>query len=68
MKNATIQASTFAFLTDLKANNNREWFAVNKSRYEQAHQNVIQFADSLLEKMILHDNISTASGKASLVL
>lgn len=66
MKNATIQASTFAFLTDLKTNNNREWFATNKSRYDQAHQNVIQFADSLLEKMILHDNISTASGKASL--
>jgi uncharacterized protein (TIGR02453 family) len=66
MKNATIQTSTFAFLNDLKKNNNREWFAEHKPRYEQAHQNMIQFADSLLEKLIVHDNISTASGKASL--
>jgi len=66
MKNTSIQTSTFAFLNDLKKNNNREWFAENKSRYEQAHQNMIQFADSLLEKLIVHDNISTASGKASL--
>lgn len=66
MKNSPIQSSTFAFLNDLKNNNNREWFAEHKPRYEQAHQNMIQFADSLLEKMIVHDNISTASGKASL--
>lgn len=66
MKNTSIQSSTFAFLNDLKNNNNREWFAEHKPRYEQAHQNMIQFADSLLEKMIVHDNISTASGKASL--
>ena len=25
----------FAFLTDLRANNNREWFAANKQRYEE---------------------------------
>ena len=66
MKNTSIQTSTFAFLNDLKKNNNREWFAENKPRYEQAHQNMIQFADSLLEKLIVHDHISTASGKASL--
>lgn len=27
--------STFQFLKDLKANNNRDWFAENKSRYEE---------------------------------
>ena len=26
--------ATFQFLTDLKANNDREWFAENKHRYE----------------------------------
>jgi uncharacterized protein (TIGR02453 family) len=36
---ATRQASfgpeLFSFLTDLRANNNREWFAANKQRYEE---------------------------------
>ena len=39
MAEATKQASfgpeLFSFLTDLRANNNREWFAANKDRYEQ---------------------------------
>jgi uncharacterized protein (TIGR02453 family) len=39
MARATIEASfgpgLFSFLTDLRANNNREWFAANKDRYEQ---------------------------------
>src|SRR5215467_10211615 len=39
MAEATKQASfgpeLFSFLTDLKANNNREWFAANKQRYEE---------------------------------
>jgi len=39
MAEATKQASfgpgLFSFLTDLRANNNREWFAANKQRYEE---------------------------------
>lgn len=61
-----IQKSTLDFLSILKANNNREWFQTNKAVYEKAHQNTIAFADSLLEKMRIHDSIETASGKASL--
>lgn len=61
-----IQRSTLDFLSILQANNNREWFQTNKAVYEKAHQNTIAFADSLLEKMRIHDNIETASGKASL--
>ncbi|MGV3611231.1 MAG: DUF2461 domain-containing protein [Fluviicola sp.] len=61
-----IQQSTLDFLSALKANNKREWFQDNKAVYEKAHQNTITFADSLLEKMRIHDNIETASGKASL--
>lgn len=61
-----IQQSTLDFLSILKANNNREWFQANKTVYEKAHQNTIAFADSLLEKMRMHDHIETASGKASL--
>lgn len=61
-----IQQSTLRFLEVLKANNNRDWFQANKALYEQAHGNVIAFADALLDKMRIHDQIETASGKASL--
>lgn len=61
-----IQQSTLNFLEVLKANNNRDWFQANKAVYERAHQNVIAFADSLLDKMRIHDHLETASGKASL--
>ncbi len=63
---AMIQQYTLDFLSDLKANNNRDWFQTNKGTYEKAHQNTIAFADSLLEKMRIHDSIETPSGKASL--
>lgn len=61
-----IKQTTFDFLQDLKENNNRDWFAVNKPRYEKEHKSVIAFADELLANMATHDNIETASGKASL--
>lgn len=66
MSNTIILPETFLFITDLTSNNNREWFAANKPRYEQALKNVTAFADSLLSGMNTHDNLSTASGKASL--
>lgn len=61
-----IKQTTFDFLQDLKENNNRDWFAGNKPRYEKEHKSVIAFADELLANMTTHDNIETASGKASL--
>lgn len=61
-----IQQSTLNFLSVLKANNTRDWFQTNKAVYEHAHQNVIAFADALLDKMRIHDQIETPSGKASL--
>lgn len=63
---AKLNKSTYQFLKDLKNNNNREWFQENKSYYTQAHNNAIEFADSLLEKLNSHDNIETPSGKKSL--
>ena len=66
MKSTVIPASAFQFLQDLAANNNREWFAENKLRYQREHQAVIGFADALLTEMKAHDLISTPSGKASL--
>jgi uncharacterized protein (TIGR02453 family) len=35
MKQASFGRELFSFLSDLRANNNREWFAANKDRYEQ---------------------------------
>jgi uncharacterized protein (TIGR02453 family) len=66
MKNIIIQKSTLKFLKDLKQNNNRDWFNLNKSLYLDAHQNMISFADGLIIEMNKHDVIENESGKKSL--
>ena len=63
---ASLKKSTLGFLEELKKNNNREWFAENKSRYEEEREKVILFADELLLEMQKHDKIQTISGKKSL--
>ncbi len=54
------------FLSVLKKNNNREWFNENKSLYLEAHGQLVAFADALLGKMNVHDQIETPTGKKSL--
>jgi uncharacterized protein (TIGR02453 family) len=66
MKNPKIERSTFTFLTKLARNNDRDWFAKNKSAYELAKQNVETFVDGLIKKMNVHDSIETPSSKKSL--
>jgi uncharacterized protein (TIGR02453 family) len=66
MSQSTIRQSTFQFLTDLSANNNREWFAENKAQYQSSLENMIGFADALLAEMSKHDLIETPSGKKAL--
>lgn len=39
---------TLSFLRDLKSNNNREWFAANRARYEHARQLTVELADRLI--------------------
>jgi uncharacterized protein (TIGR02453 family) len=46
-----IQRHTYDFLKELVENNNREWFQLNKERYEQARENVIEFTSELLKLM-----------------
>ncbi|MEL7220392.1 MAG: DUF2461 domain-containing protein [Bacteroidota bacterium] len=53
----SIQPSVFQFLKDVKANNNRDWFAENKSRYTTAHNNFKQFANGLHDLMSMQDEI-----------
>jgi uncharacterized protein (TIGR02453 family) len=43
-----INSSTFNFLSDLASNNNRDWFLLNKDRFENARLNVLNFASDVL--------------------
>ncbi|MDR0419484.1 MAG: DUF2461 domain-containing protein [Prevotellaceae bacterium] len=43
-----IEKSTLQFLKDLSKNNNREWFADNKSRYLAAKENAEHFATQMV--------------------
>ena len=60
-----IPASTFAFLKELKQNNNREWFNEHKQQFLIEQDFVIDFAEHLLAKLSRHDVIETTSGKKS---
>jgi uncharacterized protein (TIGR02453 family) len=66
MPKIAIKKETIDFLKKLSKNNSREWFSAHKEKYTAAHNNVIEFASSLLVEMKKHDNIETASGKDSL--
>ncbi|MGB0389940.1 MAG: DUF2461 domain-containing protein [Salibacteraceae bacterium] len=61
----TISKNTISFLDNLSKNNNRDWFTENKPTYLEAHENIIGFADKVLEILNTFDKIETASGKKS---
>jgi len=50
-----IQPETLAFITDVANNNNREWFAAHKDRYELAKADVLQFVDKLIPLLAAAD-------------
>lgn len=50
-----IERTTFDFLAQLKANNNRAWFEENKSVYLSSKQNVLNFVTELLAQMSQFD-------------
>jgi uncharacterized protein (TIGR02453 family) len=43
-----INPQTLDFLKELIKNNNREWFQANKTAYDKARENVIEFATELI--------------------
>ena len=49
-----IPADTLPFLTELKANNNREWFNEHKPRYTALQAELIDFIDQLIGTLISH--------------
>ena len=58
--------NTIKFLAELDANNNRNWFQANRLMYEQSHEDMLEFADRLIDEMSSHDLIETISAKRSL--
>lgn len=59
-------ASAFKFITDLKQNNDRNWFAANKPAYLEEHSQVVAFAGRMLHELNLHDVIETPNGAKSM--
>jgi uncharacterized protein (TIGR02453 family) len=57
MENTVITADALNFLTDLKQNNNREWFELHKSRFKSLETEVKRFYTNLMDKMKEHDEI-----------
>jgi uncharacterized protein (TIGR02453 family) len=43
-----LHASTLKFISDLKKNNNKPWFDVNRKRYEEAKADFVSFVDILI--------------------
>lgn len=61
-----IHLSGLSFLTALKENNNREWFNAHKTIFQEEQALLEIFAQQLLQKLSLHDQIETPSGKSSM--
>jgi len=57
MNQTTIQPELFQFLNELGANNNREWFAEHKPRFQELDKAVKAFGKALEEEMLKHDMV-----------
>jgi uncharacterized protein (TIGR02453 family) len=53
----TIQKPTLAFLSDLRKNNDKEWFNNNRSRYNEARANFELFVQMVIDEIIKFDPI-----------
>jgi len=54
---AIVNPSIFKFLTDLKKNNTREWFAENKEYYQREEEQIKDFFTAINESLSAIDNI-----------
>ena len=57
MAEATITKDVIGFLKELKANNNREWFAENKKRFKAVESVAKDFYNALMDQLNTHDEI-----------
>lgn len=60
-----IAQDTFDFLTDLKENNNREWFLLEKERYDAALADVKAFITAIITELSGMDPLITTDIKAA---
>lgn len=51
-----LQTTTIKFLKELKKNNNREWFDVNRKSYENAKADFLNLVNEVLHEMQLKDS------------
>ncbi|WP_127124979.1 DUF2461 domain-containing protein [Pseudoflavitalea rhizosphaerae] len=65
-KQPQIPASSLRFLNQLSKNNNRDWFQLHKTEFQQEQEKMAAFAEALLQALSLHDQLETRSGKESL--
>lgn len=61
-----ITKKTVNFLKEIKKNNNKPWFEENRSMYEESHEEMITFAESLMDEMSKIDTLIPMTGKKSL--
>lgn len=61
-----IQKSTFTFLRAIAKNNNRDWFAENKAKYQAAHADVVSFMGELLTEYGKYEAIPEQDPKKSI--
>lgn len=52
-----ISKAALDFLSELQLNNNRDWFAENKSRFEKHQKAFKTFLEEIHEKFVAHDSI-----------
>lgn len=52
-----IKPPTLNFLSDLKLNNNREWFNKNRKRYDDAKENFETFVQAIINEIVSFDPI-----------
>jgi uncharacterized protein (TIGR02453 family) len=57
---AAIKKETLQFLKNLRANNDREWFNINKDKFISASENFIEFVNELIAEVSKFDR--TVSG------
>ncbi len=63
-----IKKSTLDFLTDLKSNNNRDWFIKNRKSYDDAKTNFESFAQAVINEIVFIRPYYERSGGKELYL
>ncbi|GAB3566885.1 DUF2461 domain-containing protein [Spirosoma luteolum] len=60
---AVLTTATLTFMSDLVKNNNREWFQVNRARYDAAKQELIGLVEQVLVKMSAFEPLANTTAK-----